>query len=150
MDRQAVWVDLARCTGCGLCVEECPVGAIALADGKACVDTERCTGCEACMGACPQGAIQPLVRGELVPASERPVPVVRQPSPLAEAASSVVVATGVGLLVKAAGLLSRAVGRWLTRSSTRTEPSVMKASSAAAGEATASRGRRARHRRRGP
>jgi Fe-S-cluster-containing hydrogenase component 2 len=66
MERQTVWVDVARCTGCGACVNACPVGAIALIDGKARVDEETCTGCEACVDVCPEDAIQPVVRGELV------------------------------------------------------------------------------------
>ena len=38
MERQTVWVEVARCTGCGACVDACPVGAMALIDGKARVD----------------------------------------------------------------------------------------------------------------
>lgn len=144
MDRQTVWVDEARCTGCGACVEVCPVEAIALADGKACVDEERCTGCETCIGACTEGAIQPLVRGELVPAPERPVPTAYRPSPLVETAGAAVVVTGVGLLAKATETLIRAVGRWLTRPSTRSEPSAGEVRSI--GKGAASGGRRARHR----
>ena len=68
MDEQTAWVDVTRCTGCGACVEVCPVGAVALVDGKARVDEELCTGCGACVDACPEGAIQPVVQGELVPA----------------------------------------------------------------------------------
>jgi Fe-S-cluster-containing hydrogenase component 2 len=149
MERQRVWVDVARCTGCGACVEVCPVGAMALVDGKACVDEETCTGCEGCVDACPEGAIQPVVQGELVPVPERPAPAVRQPSPLAETAGAVAVATGVGLLVRAGRALARAVERWLTRPSTGAGSPAARTSSAPESGGTAGRGRRARHRRRG-
>ncbi len=29
------WIDKNRCDGCELCIEECPVGAIVLIEGKA-------------------------------------------------------------------------------------------------------------------
>jgi NAD-dependent dihydropyrimidine dehydrogenase PreA subunit len=147
MSGQVVWVDAARCTGCGACVDVCPVEAIALIDGKACVNEELCTGCEVCVSTCPEDAIQPMLQGELVLSPERPSPVVRQPSPLAETAGAAVVATGVGLLAKAAGALGRALGRWLTQPSAVTKPPAAGASSTTGGRGTAGRGRRARHRR---
>jgi Fe-S-cluster-containing hydrogenase component 2 len=149
MERQKVWIDVARCTGCGACVEVCPAGAIALVDGKASVDEEACTGCEACVDACPEGAIQAVVQGELVPIPERPAPAVRQPSPLAETAGAVVVATGVGLLAQAGRALARAVGRWLTRPCAEAGSPAAGASRTAESGGAAGRGRRARRRRRG-
>ena len=149
MERQTVWVDMARCTGCGACVEVCPVGAMALVDGKARVDEEACIGCEACVDACPEGAIQLVAQGELVPVPERPAPAVRQPSPLAETAGAVAVATGVGLLAKAGRALVQAVGRWLTRSPAGAESPSTRASSTPGSGGAAGRGRRVRHRRRG-
>jgi Fe-S-cluster-containing hydrogenase component 2 len=152
MKRQTVWVDAARCTGCGACVEVCPTGAMALVDGKARVDEETCIGCEACVDDCPEGAIQPVAQGELVPVPERPAPAVRQPSPLAETAGAVAVATGVGLLAKAGRALAQAVGRWLMQPSTVTGSPAARASSAPESGGTAGRGgrgRRARRRRRG-
>ncbi|MBN2334671.1 FAD-binding protein [Candidatus Bathyarchaeota archaeon] len=44
------------CTGCGLCVDVCPFGAIEMVDGKA-VITEACRACGQCVDACPVGAI---------------------------------------------------------------------------------------------
>jgi Fe-S-cluster-containing hydrogenase component 2 len=155
MDRQTVWVDVARCTGCGVCVEVCPVEAIALVDGKARIDEETCTGCRACVDACPEEAIQPVVQGELVPAPERPVPTTYQPSPLAETAGAAAVAAGVGLLAKAAGALVRAVGRWLTQRPAPTGLSPRQRSAAAnnsypaVGRRGDGRGRGHRHKHRG-
>jgi len=149
MNRQTMWVDVARCTGCGTCVEVCPVGAIALIDDKACIDEETCTGCEACVDACPEDAIQPMVQGELVPVPERPAPAVRQPSPLAETAGAVVVATGVGLLARAGRALVRAVERWLTQPPAEAgSPAAGAPPTAESGDA-GGRGRRTRRRRRG-
>ena len=149
MNTRTMWVDVTRCTGCGACVQVCPVGAIALMDGKAHIDEELCTGCGACVSACPEDAIQPIIHGELIPAPARPVPTAYRPGPLAETAGAAVVATGVGLLAKAAGALARAVGRWLTRLFTETRPSAANGVSAAEGRGSTGRGRRARHRRRG-
>jgi len=147
MDGQTVWVDVTRCTGCGACAEVCPVGAIALVDGKARVDEELCTGCGACVDACPEGAIQPVAQGELILAPERPAPTVYRPSPLAETAGAAVVVAGTGLLTKAAGALARAMGRWLTRRSAVTRPSAGSGTSPAGDRGGT--GRQRRHRRRG-
>jgi len=46
-----------RCTGCGLCVSECPYGAISLSEGRAVVDEALCVGCGACVPICPEGAL---------------------------------------------------------------------------------------------
>lgn len=152
MARQKVWIEVARCTGCGACVGVCPVGAIALADGKARVDEEACTGCAACVDACLEGAIQPIVQGELVPVPEQPAPAIQQPNPLAETVGPVAVAAGVGLLAKAGRALVQAVGRWLARSPTGAGSPVARASSTPESGNAASgggRGHRARHRQRG-
>jgi NAD-dependent dihydropyrimidine dehydrogenase PreA subunit len=120
--RETVWADLERCTGCGACVEICPVEAITLEDGRALVDEETCTGCQACVDACPEGAIQPLVHGEIVAAQERPAPAVRQASPLAETAGAAIAAAGVGVLARVAGTLVRAAGRWLAQGLAEGQP----------------------------
>jgi NAD-dependent dihydropyrimidine dehydrogenase PreA subunit len=155
MNRQTAWVDVDRCTGCGACVEMCPVGAISLVDGRARVDEETCTGCGACVDACPEDAVHLAVQGELVPAPERPVPTAYEPSPLAQTAGAAVVTTGVGLLVKAAGALARAAGRWLTQRSAPTGLSPRQSGAAAnnsplaGGRRGGGRGRGRRHKHRG-
>ncbi|MCF7855086.1 MAG: 4Fe-4S binding protein [Candidatus Pacebacteria bacterium] len=50
-------VDEAKCTGCGLCVDICPVDAITLEDDKAVIDEEACTDCGQCVDECPNDAI---------------------------------------------------------------------------------------------
>jgi Fe-S-cluster-containing hydrogenase component 2 len=152
MKRQTMWVDVSRCTGCGACVEVCPVGAIALVGGKARVDEETCIGCEACVDACPEDAIQPMVQGELIPVPERPAPAIRQPSPLAETAGAVAVATGVGLLAQVGRALVRAAESWLTRPSAEVGAPAARAASAPESGGTAGQGgggRRTRRRHRG-
>lgn len=44
------------CTGCGICLERCPVSALSIGDAAA-VDRDRCLGCGLCAGTCPAGAI---------------------------------------------------------------------------------------------
>ena len=53
----AAKVNAELCTGCGTCVEACPVEAISLVDGKAKVDGDTCIDCGACVGECPTEAI---------------------------------------------------------------------------------------------
>lgn len=51
-------VDTEKCTGCGTCVESCPVGVLELKDGKAYpANPDACIGCRACESVCPEGAI---------------------------------------------------------------------------------------------
>jgi heterodisulfide reductase subunit A2 len=60
LDPQVAVVDAAACTGCGDCIDSCPFGAIALADGVAVVDGAGCKGCGACTPVCPENAIDLL------------------------------------------------------------------------------------------
>jgi len=52
----AAVVDEDKCTGCGLCVDVCPVEAISLND-VAKIDSETCTDCSRCVEECPNDAI---------------------------------------------------------------------------------------------
>ncbi len=53
----AAKVNTDECTGCGICVDECPATAIELKNEKATVDEDECTDCGTCMDACPNSAI---------------------------------------------------------------------------------------------
>jgi len=53
------WIKQDMCTGCSLCVHECPVGAIELtADGSAEIDEAECIRCGRCHDVCPQEAVR--------------------------------------------------------------------------------------------
>lgn len=42
-----------RCTGCGLCLDVCPAGALRSRNGRIEWNSANCTGCDACLAACP-------------------------------------------------------------------------------------------------
>ena len=52
----AVKVNNEKCTGCGACVDVCPVNAIKIENEKAVIG-EECIDCGACIAQCPVEAI---------------------------------------------------------------------------------------------
>lgn len=59
MKRKVVRIDETKCNGCGLCIPNCPEGALQIIDGKARLVSEIfCDGLGACIGTCPQDAIR--------------------------------------------------------------------------------------------
>ena len=52
----AVKVDKDKCSGCGACVDICPVQAIKIDSEKAVINQE-CVECSVCISQCPQEAI---------------------------------------------------------------------------------------------
>jgi len=57
--RKIIKIDTQKCNGCGLCMPNCPEGAIQMIDGKArLIGDLFCDGLGACLGSCPEGAIE--------------------------------------------------------------------------------------------
>lgn len=54
--RPKAYVNTGKCTGCGICVDICPVGAIELREGKAII-SDDCIACGQCVSECPSNAI---------------------------------------------------------------------------------------------
>ena len=52
------WVKQEMCTGCSICVDECPVGAMSIDGGKASINEENCIRCARCHDVCPEEAVR--------------------------------------------------------------------------------------------
>ena len=73
MKRQIIRIDDEKCNGCGLCIPNCPEGALQIIDGKARLLSDLfCDGLGACIGHCPEDAIT-IEEREAVEYSERRV-----------------------------------------------------------------------------
>lgn len=58
MKRKIIKIDEDKCNGCGLCIPNCPEGALQVIEGKArLINDLFCDGLGACLGECPLGAI---------------------------------------------------------------------------------------------
>ncbi|MCD4812800.1 4Fe-4S binding protein [bacterium] len=56
--RKIIKINEALCNGCGLCIPNCPEGALQIIDNKARLVSDLfCDGLGACIGHCPEGAI---------------------------------------------------------------------------------------------
>ena len=59
--------DEDECTGCGACVDACPVNALSMEGDYPLVDEEWCIGCGVCVPPCPAGAAKVRLRTDKVP-----------------------------------------------------------------------------------
>jgi ferredoxin len=71
--RKIIKIDEEKCNGCGVCIPNCPEGALQVIDGKARLISDIfCDGLGACVGECPQGAMSTEER-EAEPYDEKKV-----------------------------------------------------------------------------
>jgi Fe-S-cluster-containing hydrogenase component 2 len=108
--QRMLYVDDARCTGCGACIEACPSQAIALEGGLARIDQARCTACEACVAMCPIGAIEKL---EAPVSSYAPVTAVLSPKQVERAAYPALRHVAVRAAPLAPSFVAELARRWL-------------------------------------
>ncbi len=64
------YTDLEQCTGCGDCVEICPVDAVTVEGDHSSVDREWCIGCGICVAHCPTSAAKLEPRTGRVPSPD--------------------------------------------------------------------------------
>lgn len=67
--------DESNCTGCGACIEVCPVNAIAMEGDYPVVDEEWCIGCGVCGPKCPTGAAKLKLRTDI---DQAPLPTFKE------------------------------------------------------------------------
>lgn len=73
MEREIITIDEEKCTGCELCIPNCPEGAIQIIDDKARLISDLfCDGLGACIGHCPEEAIT-IEKREAEPYDEKKV-----------------------------------------------------------------------------
>jgi len=147
-----LYVDVDRCSGCGVCVDVCPSGAMSVQDGKASINQALCTHCEACFHACPEQAILSVSERGLVPQHERAGAVATSPAPrsgsLAARAAPALAATllfvGRELIPRAANYVLDIVDRRMVDSSSRGLGDVTRSSEQSRGSASGGHRRRRR------
>ncbi len=123
---KTIRVDEARRSGCGVCVETCPTGAIRLVDNKAQIEQSLCRYCGACLEVCPNGAIFALeevvrvgpVAAAQVPAPVRTRPVSFRPRPL----TALMPVLGTALAFVGREVVPRIVAALLDRRDRQTAP----------------------------
>ena len=67
-----VMVDEEKCTGCGDCIDRCPMEALSMQDDIVVRDADRCIGCGLCISVCPTSALRMEPREQrLIPPRNR-------------------------------------------------------------------------------
>jgi electron transfer flavoprotein alpha subunit len=64
-----------KCSGCMICLGECPVNAIDIVEGISKIDSEKCIGCGKCVKVCPSDAIlfeKPLKTSAVAKKAQKP------------------------------------------------------------------------------
>jgi ferredoxin len=57
--RNMPWVNEDMCVGCGICIDDCPVGAITLKENQtAIINEDECIQCGKCHDVCPEEAVR--------------------------------------------------------------------------------------------
>jgi len=51
-------INRERCTGCGICIEHCPTGAVRLSSRVPEINRKKCIKCFCCQEFCPQKAVE--------------------------------------------------------------------------------------------
>lgn len=47
-------VDISKCDGCGVCVDNCPTEVLEIQNNKVAIaDADMCTNCDLCWAVCP-------------------------------------------------------------------------------------------------
>jgi NAD-dependent dihydropyrimidine dehydrogenase PreA subunit len=100
-----IYVDHARCVGCGTCVKACQEGAIRLENEVAMIEQSLCSECGVCLGVCPNQAIfsvsEPIVERlpETVPVgSSKVIRIEPPPAPQTRPAAQPVLASALAYL----------------------------------------------------
>ena len=52
------WIEKENCTGCGICVDECPIDAISMKIEEAEINIAECIRCGICHDVCSQKAVR--------------------------------------------------------------------------------------------
>ncbi|MBD3252538.1 DUF362 domain-containing protein [Candidatus Pacearchaeota archaeon] len=52
------FINVEKCKGCGVCIENCKNNAIKLINNKSEIDREKCTRCAVCIAVCPEKAVR--------------------------------------------------------------------------------------------
>ena len=58
-------IDIKRCIGCSICVQNCPAKAIELVLKRAKINKNKCIGCAMCIAVCPNSAISSVLHDNL-------------------------------------------------------------------------------------